>query len=1154
MPFGGKITLTGESEYRKAIQSITKDLSNMSSQLKAQTADFSSNDKSIKNTAQVSKELNESLKTQSAELAKAKSSYAQYSVAVQAQQTKHNQLSKEYKNAVLELERIKQTSGETSEEYKKQAQVVDKLGQELADSTEELNESKSAMSALKSEINNSQKAINNTEKAIDELGEETEDAGESAKKAGDGFTVMKGVLANLATQAINSAVNGLKNLGGAFVNVGKQAMGNFAEFEQLEGGVRKLFGEETSKTVIENANKAFKTAGMSANEYMDTVTSFSASLISGLNGDTAKASKLADEAIRDMSDNANTFGTDISSIQNAYQGFAKGNFTMLDNLKLGYGGTKTEMLRLVKDAGVVEDSVKSIDDVSFDQIIEAIHITQENMKITGTTADEASRTIQGATGSVKSAWQNMLTGMADENANFEELATNFIGTLITPDGQGGVLGTIIPRVSQVITGMSEALEAMLPQLIQSVVPLIEQNLPIIMEAIQNALTTILGVLPEVIPVIADLIPQIVETMMTLLPQLVDAGIEIIISLIEGLTDAIPQLLKMLPTIIKKTVDTLMNNLPLIIKAGVELLVALIKGLAEALPQLIDYIPEIVSTIVNVVMENLDLIIDSAIQIMLALIDGLIQSLPKLIAMIPKIIMAIVTGLINNLPKIIEGGVKIVTSLVTGLGKSISKVIQKAKEIGETILNKLKEFPSKMIEVGKNLVTGIWNGIKNAKDWVLDKIKGFGESILNGIKSFFGINSPSRVMRDQVGKNLALGLIEGWEKEKPKVENSVRKMEQLFIKMSEKKINEERKAHKATLADEAVYWQKLTDTFKKGSKEYSYASKQLKATKQEIKASVSGLTEGMTSSIAKINDELAKNVKALKDSYKKAVSARSEDIMRSLKLFDEVKFDEAIGKSDLMKNLKDQVNGLKEWDKTLNSLRGKISNKALMEELENEDVTSLKTLQALNSMSKKELKEYETLYGKKQKLSESHAKSQYADTLKETEKKIADLEEKATLKVEKITKAYTKQLEKLGVSGAKKGSMVGKALADGIGDGFSKGMKGVTGKTKKELQDLLDSIKKKLKIASPSKLYRDEIGENLAKGIGVGFEDGMKSVTSEMQNALPTNLDISNASRVQDDSSKMVSAFKEALMQMKIELDDDEVGRFIDKTVTRLVYA
>lgn len=336
MPFGGTIKLTGESEYRKAIQQITQDLSKMSNTLKSQTADFSSNDKSIKNSAQASKELNESLKTQSEALQRAKSSYAQYSVQVQAQTTRHNALSKEYKNAVLELERIKATSGETSEEYKKQAQVVDKLGQELADSTEELNESKSAMASLKSEINNSQKTINATEKAMDGLGTETEDAGESAKKAGEGFTVMKGILANLGTQAINACISGLKNLGGAFVDVGKQAIESYGEFEQLEGGVNKIFGDDASKTVMENAQKAFSTAGMNANQYMETVTGFSASLISGLNGDTKKAAQISDKAIRDMSDNANTFGTDIGSIQNAYQGFAKGNFTMLDNLKLGW--------------------------------------------------------------------------------------------------------------------------------------------------------------------------------------------------------------------------------------------------------------------------------------------------------------------------------------------------------------------------------------------------------------------------------------------------------------------------------------------------------------------------------------------------------------------------------------------------------------------------------------------------------------------------------------------------------------------------------------------------------------------------------------------------------------------------------------------------
>jgi phage-related protein len=764
MAFGGTIKLTGESEYRKAIQQITQDLSKMSSTLKSQTADFNASDKSIKNSAQAQKELNESLKTQQAELAKAKSSYAQYSVAVQAQTTKHNALSKEYKNAVLELERIKATSGETSDEYKKQAQVVDKLGQELAESTEELNESKTAMASLKSEINGSQKTINATEKAMDDLGTETEDAGESAKKAGDGFTVMKGVLANLATQAITSALNGLKKLGGAFVDVGKQAIDSYGEFEQLEGGVNKLFGDDAGKTVKENAQKAFSTAGMNANQYMETVTSFSASLISGLNGDTAKAAQISDKAIRDMSDNANTFGTDIGSIQNAYQGFAKGNFTMLDNLKLGYGGTKEEMLRLVKDAGVVNDSVKSIDDVSFDQIIEAINITQTRMGITGTTAKEASATIQGSTSAMKSAWQNMLTGMADENANFEQLASDFVGTLITEDGQGGVLGTIVPRIAQVITGMSSAIQTMLPQLIQAVVPIIQQNLPVILTAVQGALQTILQVLPEVIPVIADLIPQIVSTLVNLLPQIIDAGIQILLGLIDGISKTIPDLIKMLPEIIKSIVDVLIQNLPAIIDTGVELLVGLIEGLTEAIPQLIDYIPEIIATIVTVLINNLPKIVQSAVKIMVALVNGLVQSLPKLIAMVPRIITTIVSTLIKNLPQIIQGGVKIVASLVSGLLQSLGKVATGAKQIGQTVIDKVKEFPSKMISVGKNLVSGIWEGITGSLGWIKSKISGWVGNVTGFIKKLFGINSPSRLFRDEIGENLALGIGEGFSDE------------------------------------------------------------------------------------------------------------------------------------------------------------------------------------------------------------------------------------------------------------------------------------------------------------------------------------------------------------------------------------------------------
>lgn len=766
--FGGSVKLTGESEYRKAIQQITQDLGKMSSALKSQASDFSANDKSVKNASQAQKELNDSLKTQQAELAKAKSAYANYSVAVQTQTTRHNALTKEYKNAVTELDRIGRECGETSEEYQKQVAVVDKLGNELAQSTEELNESKSAMSALKSEINNANRVVNTTTANIDKLGKETEDSGKKARDAGDGYSVFKNILANLGTQAINAAINGLKSLGSAVVNVGKQAIDSYANYEQLEGGVKKIFGDDMAKEVIANADKAFSTAGMSANEYMETVTGFSATLLQGLGDDTSKAATYADTAIRNMSDNANTFGTDMASIQNAYQGFAKGNFTMLDNLRLGYGGTQAEMARLINESGVLGDSMEvtaeTVKNVPFHTMIEAIDVTQQRMGIMGTTANEAAGTIQGSTGSMRAAWQNLLTGMVDDSANMEQLTTNFVNTLITPDGQGGVLGTLIPRISQVITGMSNALVTLLPMLIKQVVPIITDNLPIIITAVEGALETILGLLPEIMPVISGLIPQICSTIVGLLPEILDAGIQIILSLIDGISETIPQLLEMLPDLIKNMVDVIIQNLPMIIEAAIELILALVEGLNQAIPQLIDYIPEIIGTIVEVLINNLPMIIDGAIQIMTALINGLIQSLPSLIAMVPRIIFTIVKTLISNLPQILTMGVKILASLIQGIGQNIGQLFTKMSEIAKTVINGVKELPDKVKEYGKNLVKGLWQGIKDMKDWVLDKIKGFASAVTDGIKSFFGIASPSKLFRDEIGTNLALGIGEGFSDE------------------------------------------------------------------------------------------------------------------------------------------------------------------------------------------------------------------------------------------------------------------------------------------------------------------------------------------------------------------------------------------------------
>ena len=763
--FGGSVSLEGESSYRQALRQCTQDLQSMSVALKQQAVEFNAADKSMNSTTADQKKLNDSIKSQQEAVARAKTALGQYNVELQAQKVRHNELTKEYRNAVTELDRIKNASGTTSDEYKKQAQVVDKLGQELAESNVKMDDSKTAISNLKGAINDSNRVIKDAEESVNGLGTETEKSGKQAENAAKGgFTVFKGILADLGARAIVGVMDGFKQLGSGLVDLGKQAVGNYAEFEQLEGGVKKLFGDDYQK-VIDNANNGFATAGMNANDYMNTVTSFSASLISGLNGDTSKAAQIADTAIKDMSDNANTFGTDIESLQNAYQGFAKGNFTMLDNLKLGYGGTQSEMARLINESGVLGDSMEvtaqTVKDVPFDQMILAINKTQERMGIMGTTAKEASVTIEGSTNAMKSAWGNMITGIAS-GSDLTPLIDNFIDSLLT-------LGNnLIPIVKNVISGLGHLADGLLskvvPELIEKIPPIINQMLPILISSVKTALQAIIKVLPTIIDAISQLIPEIIGALLEVLPDIVDVGIEAIVSLIDGINKALPKLIKMLPTVIQKTVDVLVKNLPLVIDAGIELIMALIDGIVDALPDLIDKMPEMIDKLINAISKNLPKIIEAGVTLIVKIAEGIIKALPQLLSKVPQVMNSLINGLIAYYGNLFEIGKNLLMKMINGIGSMMGNLASKTSEIISNILDKLKQLPGQVWDIGTNLVKGLWNGISNAKNWVLDKIKGFGKGILDGLKSFFGINSPSTLMRDQVGKFLAEGVGEGFTDE------------------------------------------------------------------------------------------------------------------------------------------------------------------------------------------------------------------------------------------------------------------------------------------------------------------------------------------------------------------------------------------------------
>lgn len=325
--FGSSIKLSGESEYQRALKQINQSLREVSSEMKVVSATYDKNDKSTQAMAQRSETLSKALEQQQAKLGVLTQKYNEMNATYGKNSTAQKELTAELTKEKAKLDEIGSTLGKTSKEYQDQEKVVN----QLEDKQVQYN---NAISKAKTEMNQAQAEVNKTTKELNNLGKEEDDVTKKTKEAGDGFTVFKGILANLGTQAINSAINGLKSMGSALVNVGKQAISSYADYEQLVGGVETLF-KDSAPIVQKYADEAYKTAGVSANQYMETVTSFSASLLQSLDGDTKKAAEYSNRALTDMSDNANKMGTDMSMIQNAYQGFAKQNYTMLDNLKLG---------------------------------------------------------------------------------------------------------------------------------------------------------------------------------------------------------------------------------------------------------------------------------------------------------------------------------------------------------------------------------------------------------------------------------------------------------------------------------------------------------------------------------------------------------------------------------------------------------------------------------------------------------------------------------------------------------------------------------------------------------------------------------------------------------------------------------------------------
>lgn len=512
-------------------------------------------------------------------------------------------------------------------------------------------------------------------------GEIEEAMGSAGSSGGAAFASAFGTgakaVSGMALKAVGVAAAGTTALTTA-------ATASYADYEQLVGGVEVLFGD-TADEVMANAANAFSTAGLSANDYMETVTGFAASLTSSLGNNAWQAAAYADEAITDMADNANRMGTSMESIQNAYSGFAKQNFTMLDNLKLGYGGTKEEMERLLRDAEQMEGYVEgSFDLNNFADVVEAIHIVQENMGITGATAEEAGSTISGSMASVKSAWGNLVTGFADPNADLGLLINNVVQTGAT------ALDNLAPTIINALQGIADALPMITPIIVEKLPMLIELLLPPLIQAVTQLVQALVAALPEILGVIIEVLPQLmdlfIQTILSLLPMLVDIMLQVVLALADGLIQALPELIPAIVDIVLTIVDKLTDpdTLIMLVDAAIQLILALAEGLINALPKLIEKAPEIVKNLLEAIVRAAPMILEAGMELLFQLIEGILMVVGQLVTTGAELVQSVEDGFMEKVEAAKNWGKDLVENFISGLKEKWEKLKSTVTDLASTI--------------------------------------------------------------------------------------------------------------------------------------------------------------------------------------------------------------------------------------------------------------------------------------------------------------------------------------------------------------------------------------------------------------------------------------------------------------------------------------
>lgn len=877
----------------------------------------------------------------------------------------------------------------------------------------------------------------------------------------------------------------------------------YADAQQSVGGIETLFGK-SADSMKQYAADAYKTAGLSANEFMEQATGFAASLTGSL-GEGADAAKAANDIMVAMSDNANKMGTDIGAIQNAYSGFAKQNYTMLDNLKLGYGGTQQEMQRLLDDAGKLSGIKYDIS--SFADVSAAIQVIQTEMGIAGTTAEEAASTVSGSIGMLKGSFDNLLVSLGaagDESLSFldlQEQAANVVSSF----------QTVVTNVAPVIESIGSSLATLGPQLgtmLQGLVGTVAAVIPDLITAgtgmIGGLIQGIIGAAPGLISAIVPAVSQIVQMFASQGPALIQAGMQAIVALGNGLIQALPTLLPVIVTMIQgmadnfianlpmliemaiqlvtSLADSLIANLPLLLDVAVQLITALGQGLITALPQLIALLPELITGLIDGLLAAIPQLIQAGVDLLVSLIGALPQIISTIVNALPQIITGVVNGILKALPQLIKAGIDLFTSLIKALPQIITTIVKALPKIIVAVVEALIGAIPQLIEggiqlflglvqavgevlpelldaiinmggdlidslmeidllqVGKDMIQGLVNGLQAAGQFVLDKLMEIAKGAIDGFKKFFGIKSPSRLFYS-MGIFMMHGLGNGL------TGGSAYAKKSLATSMKDMKslMREYEKGYAKEYLDARIKLRGLLDQETKDMTKAEKARRKLeiKEARQEI-ADLKKISKERLAIVTAASKAQLAEAKAALQELKKAradfISSMQDSVTKSVDVSKLNYSGEIIG------SLKDQIAAVDAFRVKLKKLQdmgldNTSRDQLLQEFLSSGDSTAVDALLAGGPAAVKE---------------------------------IASLRDKLSESGKKLGTVVANDMYNAGIQ-----------VAEGLVKGLAANDKKVEAAAKALAEKIAKATKKALKIKSPSKLFEDEIGAMLPPGLGRG---------------------------------------------------------------------